>query len=93
MAKIKAQKDLEESKVQHEKEKWQHEIDLAIIKEEEKRKTEVVKGALVGASFNPDQDVDKDGINDYLEIARHGLDADVKRAKVDLDVAKFQDNH
>lgn len=90
MAKIKAQKDLEESKVQHEKEKWQHEIDLAIIKEEEKRKTEVVKGALVGASFNPDQDVDKDGINDYLEIARHGLDADVKRAKVDLDVAKFQ---
>ena len=90
MAKIKAQKDLEESKVQHEKEKWQHEIDLAIVKEEEKRKTEVVKGALVGASFNPDQDVDKDGINDYLEIARHGLDADVKRAKVDLDVAKFQ---
>ena len=90
MARIKAQKDLEESKVQHEKEKWQHEIDLAIIKEEEKRKTEVVKGALVGASFNPDQDVDKDGINDYLEIARHGLDADVKRAKVDLDVAKFQ---
>ena len=90
MARIKAQKDLEESKVQHEKEKWQHEIDLAIVKEEEKRKTEVVKGALVGASFNPDQDVDKDGINDYLEIARHGLDADVKRAKVDLDVAKFQ---
>lgn len=90
MAKIKAQKDLEESKIQHEKEKWQHEIDLAIVKEEEKRKTEVVKGALVGASFNPDQDVDKDGINDYLEIARHGLDADVKRAKVDLDVAKFQ---
>lgn len=90
IAKIKAQKDLEESKVQHEKEKWQHEIDLAIVKEEEKRKTEVVKGALVGASFNPDQDVDKDGINDYLEIARHGLDADVKRAKVDLDVAKFQ---
>lgn len=90
MARIKAQKDLEESKIQHEKEKWQHEIDLAIVKEEEKRKTEVVKGALVGASFNPDQDVDKDGINDYLEIARHGLDADVKRAKVDLDVAKFQ---
>lgn len=90
MARIKAQKDLEESKIQHEKEKWQHEIDLAIVKEEEKRKTEVIKGALVGASFNPDQDVDKDGINDYLEIARHGLDADVKRAKVDLDVAKFQ---
>lgn len=90
MARLKVQKDLEESKVQHEKEKWQHEIDLAIVKEEEKRKTEVVKGALVGASFNPDQDVDKDGINDYLEIARHGLDADVKRAKVDLDVAKFQ---
>ena len=45
---------------------------------------------MVGASFNPDTDNDGDGENDYIEIAKHGLDADIKRDKSSLDREKFE---
>ena len=55
--------------------------DLITHSEEEKRKTEIVRGAMVSASFNPDADGDKDGVNDYVEIA-------AKIAKIDLEQQK-----
>ena len=87
---IKAQQDSEEKAREHEKEQWEHDKEMVILKEEEKRKTVVIQGSLVGASFNPDQDADNDGENDFIELAKHGLDAEVKRQKVQLDNAKFQ---
>ena len=63
---------------------------MVVLKEEEKRETEIVKGSLVGASFNPDQDKDKDGINDFIEIAKYGLDAEVKQSKVQLEREQFE---
>lgn len=83
-------KQLEEMKIAHEREKWKHEENIVILKEEEKRKTEVVKGSLVGASFNPNQDADNDGENDFIELAKHGLDAEIKRSKNQLDREKFE---
>lgn len=88
--KIEAQKQLQDSQQQFEREKWEHEKDLVITKESERRETEIQKAALMGMSFNPEVDTDNDGVNDFLEVAKHGLDAEIKRDKLRLDTAKFQ---
>jgi hypothetical protein len=75
---------------QREREKHEEEKELIVLKETERRKTEVIKGTLVGASFNPDQDKDEDGINDFIELAREGLDADIKQSKSQLEREKFE---
>lgn len=70
----------------------EHEMNLEEIKvkEEERRKTEIIKGGLVGASFNADTDNDNDGVNDFIEIARDGLNADIQKSKEQLEREKFE---
>jgi hypothetical protein len=80
-----AQKEREFIREQHEMEK-----EIVILKEEEKRKTVVVQNAIMAASFNPDEDKDNDGLNDFMEVAKYGLDADVKRRNVRLQENKFE---
>jgi len=66
------------------------ELEKIVVKEEERRKTEVMKTAMMGASFNPDQDKDQDGVNDFIELARNGLDAEIKQSQKQLDREKFE---
>lgn len=87
---IQAQKESEEKNREHQREVWEHEKEMVVLKEEEKRKTVVIQSSLMGASFNPDQDADNDGINDFIEIAKHGLDAEVKRDNVQLQRDKLE---
>ena len=87
---IQSQEKMAEAQREFQREEWEHDKDMVILKEEEKRKTVVIQGSLVGASFNPEQDSDSDGENDFIEIAKHGLDAEIKRQKNQLDTAKFQ---
>jgi hypothetical protein len=72
------------------KETWEHEANMIRLKEEERRETEIVKGGLMAASFNPDMDKDQDGVNDFIEIARDGLDADIKQSAQQLAREKFE---
>lgn len=60
-------------------------------KEEERRKTILAQAALTGMSFNPDADADNDGTNDFFEIAKHGLNADIHADKIQLERDQF--NH
>lgn len=85
-----SQEKIEKIKSENEDKKRQHEKELAVLKEEERRKTVIIQASLTGASFNPDQDVDNDGLNDFLEIAKQGLDAEIKRSKQELDREKFE---
>ena len=80
----------EEKKRQFGREKHQMNLEEIKLKEEERRKTEIIKGSLVGVSFNPDTDNDRDGENDFFEIAKHGLDADIKKSKEQLEREKFE---
>ena len=75
MQKMDKLKELQADK--HEKDK-----ELIILKEEEKRKTEIVKGSMLVASFNEDTDRDRDGVNDYIEMA-------AKIAKVEIEEGKL----
>jgi hypothetical protein len=79
------EKELEAKKAEEKQKDRDHEIRLAVTKEEEKRKTVEIQASLMGASFNPETDRDNDGINDYIELAKNGLDAEIKRGKLDLE--------
>ena len=65
------------------------EKELIILKEEERRKTEIVKAAITGASFNPDVDTDRDGENDFIEIAKQQLKEMETKHKQSLEERKF----
>ncbi len=69
----------------HEREK-----ELIILKEGEKRKTDIQKQAILSMGFNEDKDADNDGELDVLEVAKHGVDAKVKMDKNQIEREKLQ---
>jgi hypothetical protein len=71
-----ADKLRQENELKHEREK-----ELIILKEGEKRKTDIQKQAILSAGFNEDKDFDKDGQLDVLEIARDGVNAQIALRK------------
>lgn len=73
-----------------EREKHNMKLEQIVVQEEEKRKTEIVKGSIMAASYNPDVDKDNDGINDFLELSRNQLDVEVAKSKVSLERDKFE---
>lgn len=82
----------QENERQHERAKELHEQEKEkiVLKEEQRRETEIIKAALLGASFNPDLDKDRDGENDFLEIARKGIETQIKQSKEDREREEFE---
>ena len=70
---------------QHEREK-----ELIILKEAERRETELQKQAMLSMGFNEDKDMDNDGTPDVFEVYKHGVDTKLKARKQELDEAKFK---
>ena len=81
-AQEKAKADLEAKAQAHEEKAWAHEGDMIVLKEEERRKTVIQQQAILSMGFDTDKDTDSDGVPDVLEVARHGVDAEIKRAQV-----------
>lgn len=65
----------------HEKETWEHEKDIIVLKETERRKTEIQKQAILSVGFNENKDTDNDGQLDAFEIAQHGMNAKIEMSK------------
>lgn len=82
------QKMLESAQQQQEKE-WEHEIELVVIKETERRETELQKQAILAMGFNEDKDMNRNDIPDVLEVAMRGIETDVKQRKQLLEENKF----
>lgn len=80
---------MEQANQMREKE-MEHEKDIIKLKEKERRETELMKAAVMGMSFNPDQDADNDGVNDFLELYRDGMKADIEQRKVRLDEKRLE---
>lgn len=87
---LRARADSEEKAREFIREQHEMEKELIVLKEEERRETVLAQAALTGLSFNPELDQDSDGTPDFLEIAKHGLDADIKKDKALLEREKFQ---
>lgn len=83
------QKELLAMQDQNSQKEFERQKELLILKEEERRKTEIAKASLTGASFNPDLDADQDGENDFFEIMRKGQETMIKERKQTLEERKF----
>lgn len=68
----------------HEREK-----EIIILKESERRETEIVKQTIFSMGYDENKDRDEDGIPDVLEVAKHGLNAEIQNRKLSLDENKF----
>lgn len=88
-AKLEQAKELEALKQQENEREHEREKELIILKEEERRKTEIQKQAMFSLGFDENKDRDEDGIPDVLEVAKHGLNADVQNRKLSLEENKF----
>lgn len=80
-----AQKEAEEKERDHERKK-----ELIVLEEGEKRKTAIQKQAMLSVGFNEDKDADNDGQLDVIEIAKQGVDAQIKSSKQTLEEKKFE---
>ena len=85
-----AMKQAEEIRLQAQREKNQNDLDFMNAEYDRKERLETIKGALIGMSYNADTDNDKDGENDFFEIAKNQLDADIKISKEAREEAKLQ---
>jgi len=67
-----------------------HEKEMIILKEEERRKTEIQKQTIFSLGFDPNKDQDQDRIPDVLEVAKFGVDADIRGKELQLEQDKLQ---
>lgn len=88
-AKIEAQQEADVKAQGFRREEWKHEADMIVLKETERRKTEVQTQAMLSMGFDPNKDEDDDGTPDVLEVAKFGVDAEIKRAKLAQDDRKL----
>lgn len=88
--KLQAQKESEER--QREFLREQHEMDKEKINLEYDRKKdlEITKQLILSMGFNEDKDLDKDGVPDVLEVAKHELNTHIKMREQDLKELKLQ---
>ena len=60
-----------------------------IILADKKHAADLQKQTIMSMGFSEDKDVDRDGKPDILEVAQHGLDAEIMVRKQNLDEQKF----
>lgn len=88
-SKMQQQQQLEANKQAMIEKGWKHEKEMIVLKEEERRKTEIQKQAMFSLGFDENKDRDEDGVPDVLEVAKHGLNAEIQNRKLSLDENKF----
>lgn len=88
-AKIQAQKDAEMKQDTLTRDGWDHEAKMIVLKEEERRKTELQKQAILSTGFDTNKDEDNDGVPDVIELYKHGLNVDIKTRQMDQNDRKL----
>lgn len=95
-AKLQQQKQMQDQTMGITREQWAHERDMVMLKAKEDRKTKIQVETIAAMGFDTNKDEDGDGTPDVLEVAKFGVDADIKRKqleqadrKLDLDEDKF----
>ena len=87
---IQSQEQQAEAQRNWEREKMQieHQNNMEAI--QLKGELDIQKQTILSMGFNEDKDLDKDGMPDVLEVAKFGVDAEIKQRKMDLDEQKLE---
>jgi hypothetical protein len=80
-AQTKAKAESEQKQRDWEKEKMAQEHANNLEEIDAKGNWDIQKQAILSMGFDPNKDVDNDGIPDILEVARDGVNAEIQRAK------------
>jgi hypothetical protein len=83
-AKQEQQAEAEEAQKARDFKEREHEMAIEIInvKEDRQMEREIAKQTILSLGFNEDKDMDSDGVPDVLEVARDGVDAEIKRKQI-----------
>lgn len=87
--KTQQQQELAKQEEAYREKEFEREKELIILKEAERRETELQKQAMLSIGFDMNKDQDNDGTPDVLEVYKNGIDADIKMRKQALDEQKF----
>ena len=87
---IQSQEQQAEAQRNWEKEKMQTEHQHRMAEIELKGEKDIQKQLILSMGFNEDKDLDKDGMPDALEVAKFGIDAEIKQRKQALDEQKLE---
>ena len=87
---IQSQEQQAEAQRNWEREKMQieHQNNMEAI--QLKGELDIQKQTILSMGFNEDKYLDKDGMPDALEVAKFGVDAEIKQRKMDLDEQKLE---
>lgn len=85
-----AQQQLQQAQQDFEKEKMYMEHQFKMEEIEKKGELEIQKQTILSIGFNEDKDLDKDGTPDVLEVAKFGVDAEIKQRNIELQEAKLE---
>lgn len=88
-AKLQAQQASEEKSRQFRREEMDHDLEKITLQEGLKTEREIDKQLILSMGFNEDKDLDKDGVPDVLEVAKFGVEADIKRQQLSLEKEKL----
>lgn len=89
-AKTQGQMQLLERQEEFAQKSHDREKELIILKETERRKTEIQKQVILSLGFNENKDINENDIPDVLEVAQKALDITIKERKQKLDEQKFE---
>jgi hypothetical protein len=90
MAGLEKQEKMQQQMLAHEKEKMMFDRETGLLMEKEKTNREVQKQTIMSLGFSEEKDADNDGKLDVLEVAKQGIDADIKMRKQNLNEEQFQ---
>ena len=85
-----AEQQLQQAQQEFEKEKMYMEHQFKMEEIEKKGELEIKKQTILSIGFNEDKDLDKDGTPDILEVAKFGVDAQIKQRNMELQEAKLE---
>lgn len=88
-AQTESQERMAEAQRNFTREEWAHDMDMMEREEALKTDREIQKQTILSLGFNEEKDMDKDGVPDILEVAKFGVDANIKARKQNLDEKKF----
>jgi hypothetical protein len=80
-AQEKAKADMQQKQIDWEKEKMAQEHANSLEEIDAKGNWDIQKQAMLSMGFDPNKDQDNDGVPDVLEVAKHGVNAQIQMSK------------